>query len=698
MHRAAPGPAAFPAAVAFLVWLVTAAPAVFADPDAVIITAPRFEEDARRLPASVTVLGAADIAQSSARTLPELLSEQVGIHARDLFGNNATAASVDLRGYGVTAPQNTLILLDGRRLNDFDLSNVQWSSIPLSNVERIEILRGSGAVLHGDGASAGVINIVTRSPLKRGPQFEAYGRAASFDTYEGQVYGGFANDRLGVNATLYGYTSNGYRDNNQNEQKNATANLRWALGEGALDLQLGTDRQDLRLPGGRRVRPSTGLDQYRDDPRGTNTPDDYANRDGSRAALTLSQRIGIAELQIGLEYRDKDLASFALLGGFANYRDDDLELTALSPRLRLPFATGALRHSLTAGFDLRRWRYDSRRTDRPGNISRPTNRVDVEQKIEAFYIQDVIELARGTIASLGYRSARAKYDASDTVDTGAPACFFCAAAPPADETQREHAWELGVRHALDAAWTLIGRAERSYRFVNAEEVYEFDALFAPEFQILHPQHAITYEAGIEWQGRSLWTRAMLFRSDIHDEIHLDPFSTGVGNRNLPKSRRQGIELEARWRPASAWQIGAAYAYTDAKFLEGVLPGSPFAIGTDISLAGKRVPLVPVHKLNLSAAWDWNARTRLSARLVAVSSQYMDNDEPNTLGEKIPAYTVVDLKLARDFGWGRLALTVNNLFDENYYSYAVRSAFTSDLYEVYPLPGRTFGLAAELRVD
>lgn len=695
MHRARFFRAACSAA--FAVTLLYAAHGRAQD-EAVIITAPRFEDDARKLPASVTVLHAEDIAQSAARTLPELLSEQVGIYSRDLFGNNAAAASVDLRGYGVSAPQNTLILLDGRRLNDFDLSNVQWSAIPLSNVERIEILRGSGAVLYGDGASAGVINIVSRSPLKRGPVFEANGRAASFDTYEGQLYGSFANDAVGVNAALYGYTSNGYRDNNQNTQRNATANLRWALGEGALDLQLGADRQDLRLPGGRLVRPSTGLNEYRDDPRGTNTPDDYTNRDGNRAAATLSQRIGDAELSIGLEYRDKDLTSFALLGGFSQYRSDDLELTAVTPRVRVPFATGGLRHRVTAGIDLHRWRYDSKRSDRAENISQPTNRVDVTQKIEALYVQDVIEIAKATIVSLGYRAARAKYDARDTVDPGAPACFFCAGAPPVHETQQQHAWEAGVRHALDGAWTLIARGERSYRFVNAEEVYEFDAFFLPEFQILRPQHATTYEAGVEWQGRALWSRATLFRSDVHDEIHLDPFSTGIGNRNLPKSRRRGLELEARWRPASAWQLGAAYAYTDARFLEGVLPGSPFAIGSNLSIAGKRVPLVPEHKLNLSAVWDWDARTRLSGALTAVSSQYMDNDEPNTLGTKIPAYTVVDLKLARSFDWGRIALAVNNLFDEDYYSYAVRSAFTTDLYSVYPLPGRTVGLTVALRVD
>jgi iron complex outermembrane receptor protein len=59
--------------------------------------------------------------------------------------------------------------------------------------------------------------------------------------------------------------------------------------------------------------------------------------------------------------------------------------------------------------------------------------------------------------------------------------------------------------------------------------------------------------------------------------------------------------------------------------------------------------------------------------------------------------VVDFKLTQSFRWGRLAATVNNAFDEKYYDYAVRSNFTPDRYSVYPLPGRTFGVSAEIRI-
>jgi iron complex outermembrane receptor protein len=658
----------------------------FAQDASVVITAPRFPEEIRRMPASVTVITRDDIASSAARTLPELIASEVGFTMKDFYGNNAAYTSIDLRGFGVTGPQNTLILLDGRRLNDFDLSGVQWPAIPLASIERVEIVRGAGGVLYGDGATAGIVNIVTRSPLTPGKSAELLGRAASFDTLEGQVYGAYGAGAFGINGSLHGYESDGYRENNRNEQQNSTLNLRWALGDGALDLRFGTDRQDIRLPGGRFVQPSIGLDEYSSDRRGAATPLDYASRDGARARATLLQRLGEAELSIGLDWRDKDQRSYFDQGGFPRYQADELELRSLTPKIKFPLG----RHSVVAGLDLQQWRYRSRRTDRPENIDRPTNRVAIDQDTTGLYLLDTIALTPSTIATAGWRTERAKYSGDDVVDPTSPACFFCSAAPSVRETQNEHAWELGLRHAFDAQWAGFARAGRAFRFVNAEESYESDIFFAPQFQILRPQHARTWEGGAEWSNNDRALRATLFRMDVFDEIHLDPFTTGVGNTNLPPSRRQGVELDGRWK-----LFKVAYAYTDAKFLEGTLQGSPFAIGTNMPIAGNTVPLVPRHKLNLAGAWNLAPRTLLSAALTAVSEQVLDNDEPNTLGHRIPAYYVVDLKLAQSFPWGRLSATVNNLFDEKYYDYAVRSAFTPDRYSVYPLPGRSFGLAAEV---
>jgi iron complex outermembrane receptor protein len=655
--------------------------------DAVVVEATRFPEDVRRLPASVTVITSEDIEKSAARTLPEILSEQVGITERDLFGNNAAVTAIDMRGFGATGPQNTLVLLDGRRLSDIDLSTVQWSAIPLVSIERIEILRGTGGVLYGDGASAGVINIITRSALKQGLSASAFGRVATFNTREGQLYAGYGSQEFGINASVYGYSSDGYRANNRNEQQNNTLNLRWALGEGALDVRLGTDRQNLRLPGARRIRPSIGLDEFATDPRGTSTPLDFSSRDGQRAGATLLQKLGDVEFSLGLDYRDKDQRIFGQLGTFRTFRADDLDLKSLTPRLRVPFAAAGMQHRLTLGADWHDWRYRSRRTDRPETLNQPANRLSVTQKTAGFYLYDTIQLASSTVGTAGYRTERAKYDASDIVDLTSPGCSFCSGAPPVRQTQKQRAWELGIRQGLGANFAAFGRANRSFRFVNVDEIYEFSLVtFANQFDILRPQHAQTEEAGVEWRAGGNSLRAALFTSDVSDEIHLNPIT--FDNVNLPPSRRRGLELDGKWQALAALRLSAGYAYTDARFREGTLPG------TTASIAGKAVPLVPRHKVNLGVLWDASAQTHLSFLATAVGRQVMENDESNTFPRRIPAYATADLKLTRDFGWGRLAFAVNNVLDKKYYNYAVNST-VSDQYNVYPLPGRTFAFTAEV---
>jgi iron complex outermembrane receptor protein len=647
-----------------------------AQQDAVLVEATRFPQDVRRLPASTTVITAEDIARSPARTLPEVLSGEVGITMRDLFGNNAATTNVDLRGMGATGAQNTLVLVDGRRLSDLDLSSVQWSAVPLSSIERIEILRGSGAVLYGDAATSGVINIITRSPLKRGPAAELFGRAGSFETLEGQLFASVAGDRLGVSGSVYGYRSDGYRANNRNEQENTTLNLRAPIGDGALDLRFATDRQELRLPGVRRMQPSIGLDEFRSDPRGSATPNDFSSRDGQRAGAEISQRIGDAELLLGLDYRGKDARIFN--EPFFRFQADKLDLYSVSPRIRVPFDAGGMRHHLTVGFDWREWDYDSRRADRPENVDRPANRLDIAQETQGLYVQDVIDLGPSTILTLGARGERAQYAARDQVDLGSPACFFCSGAAPVDEVQKQRAWEAGLRRQLTPQVAAFARANRGFRFANVDEIYKFSlATFTNVFDLLRPQRSHTDEIGAEWRRGGHLARAALFQTEVSDEIHFNPLT--FVNTNLPPSRRRGIELDGRWQVLASLRLVAGYAYTEARF-DG----------------GTAVPLVPRHKTNLGVQWEVTPRTQLSATLAAVSEQRMENDQANTFPRRIPAYGTVDAKLAQRFGWGRLALSVNNLFDRSYFAYAVNSTAT-DLANVYPQPGRAAYLTAEVRL-
>ena len=115
--------------------------------------------------ASTSIISREDIERSPQATLVDIISRAAGVQTTSFYGGvNGVGTTVDLRGFGVTGASNTLILINGRRQNDWDLPGFDLSTIAKESVERIEITRGnSGAVLYGDGAVGGVINIVTRN-------------------------------------------------------------------------------------------------------------------------------------------------------------------------------------------------------------------------------------------------------------------------------------------------------------------------------------------------------------------------------------------------------------------------------------------------------------------------------------------------------------------------------------------------------
>ncbi len=664
--------------------------------DEVVVTATRFKDRYVDTPVNVSIITAEDIRNSAAKTLPDLLSEQAGITIHDFFGNNAATTTVDLRGFGVTGGQNTLILLDGRRIGDIDLSGMQWSAIPFAAIDRIEIVRGSGAVLYGDGASSGVINIITKSPAAGASTAQVTARAGSYNTLEAQLNANHAGERAGINFTASNFDSDGYRANNHNRQSNALASLQWLTDGGDIAFKASADNQGIRLPGARMVQPSAGINLLENDRRGAATPMDYAQRSGNQMTLDWRHRVAFGEFVIGGGYREKMQTSYFDFGGFPDYRVIDLHVWSFTPRVRIAQPLFGKDNTLVIGYDEYRWDYRLRRSISTVAISQPFNTVTATQENRALYAHDTIRLGERATLAAGWRSERFKINANDVFDPTAPGGAFGSGAPPNSQSESVYAYELGVRYQTAPALALIGKLGRSYRIANVDESYETTPAFTAQFQFLRPQINRSTEFGAELKDARGRLRATLFNIDVTDEVHLDAFTTGIGNTNLPQSRRRGLEIDGRWPALKTVTLGAAYTYTDARFLEGVLPGGAFT-QTNVVIAGKTVPLVPRHKANFSASWVPLPKTRLNAIATYVGSQFMDNDEGNTLGTSIPAYVLVDLKLVHEKGPWRLSGSVNNLLDRKYYNYAVRSQFVLDRYNAYPLPERNVAVAVEYAI-
>ena len=681
--------AALAVAAAVPVWAAGAEPAD-SQLAPVVITATRFRDLYDDKPVNMTVITGEDMRRSAAKTVPDLLAEQAGIQIHDFFGNNATSATVDLRGFGITGTQNTLILVDGRRIADNDLSGVQWSAFPLANVERIEIVRGGGSVMYGDGAVGGVINIITRSPFDTPGVGSLRARVGSYGTLETGFTAQYRSGQVGIGMTANNLETDGYRVNNQNRQTNASADVRMLTEGGEVGIRFATDHQGLRLPGARQVQPSTGVNQLVTDRRGAQTPLDYSQRNGNRMTVDWQQRVGSGDFSLGAGWRNKEQISYFDFGGFPDYRVADLDVWSFSPRMRWSPDLPGGSHTLVAGLDWYHWDYRLKRSNSTANITNPYNVIDARQQNAGVYLHDTLKVSPRLTLTAGLRHERFKANAADSFDAAAPGGAFGSGAPAGSQNESEHAYEAGVRYALTPAVALIGKTARSFRFANIDEVYETSATFTNQFQFLRPQTAQHHELGVEWRQAGAWLRASLFEINVRDEIHLDAFTSGIGNTNLPPSRRRGLELETKWQISRELSLLGAYTYTDARFRSGVLPGGAFTV----DITGKTVPLVPRHKLNLGASWAFTQNTRLSAMVVYTSDQFMDNDEGNTLGVKIPAYTVADLKLSHQQGAWTLSAVINNLFDRQYYNYAVRSQFVADRYNAYPLPERNVGITAE----
>ncbi|MFO7542210.1 MAG: TonB-dependent receptor [Thiobacillus sp.] len=646
--------------------------------ETIVVTPTRFRDSSTDRAVNVTVIYREDIDRNPSVTLPDILRDYVGIGIRDLFGNNASNSTVDLRGFGAAAGQNTLVLVDGVRQNDIDLSGVVWSAIPLSAIERIEIVRGGSSVLHGAGAVGGVINIITRSPRGRQKEATLAARYGSFDTRNVQATGNLGGEQLGLTLAASSHRSDGWRDNNKNDQDSAYGNARWQLNRGEIALKLGADKQSLRLPGARIVEPDQNLNELVSNPEGAQTPLDWAKRDGWQAVLSGQFDLPLGELVADVNYRNKSQQAYFYQGGYPLYRETDLEMLAVSPRIKLPLQAGGLTHELTLGSDLGSWDYRLRTSNDPGNVSTPINRVQADQRNAALYAQDHIRLNELLSFTAGARLEWLRIKATDRYDPTAPGAFG-SGAPAGGQSDREHAWELGLRYQAAPRHALYAKTGRSFRFATVDEIYESNAAFNNEFQFLKPQTALDAELGWETGTARRGGRAALYHARVRDEIHLDPYGSGIGNTNLPPLRRYGLELEGRGSVGGAVDVTASYTLTFAEFTSGVLNG--------VQLKGNGVPLVPRHKLALNATWKISPATRLTGSANHVGSQFMDNDEPNTLGVKIPAYTVADIRLEHRVGNWKLAAAINNVMDEEYHTYAVRSQFNADRYAAYPLPGR-----------
>lgn len=623
----------------------------FAQDDAVVVTATRFPDSKRDLPVGVTVISADDIRSSASSNLGDVLAQFGLLQIRDLAGTQNP--QIDLRGFGVTGDQNTLVLLDGLRINEADLESAQLSAVPLEAIDRIEIVRGSGAVLYGGGASGGTINIITRRGVAGESRARALARAGGYGTGEARAGFDRYGETLGGSVAASYEDTKGYRSNSHYRQRGALAKLEARSAQGRIFFHAGADEQSARLPG------SLNETEIASDPRQTNTPNDWRSRDGVHVVLGGNRYVGRHELSAELGYRQRNTQSF--FSNFAFFTDTDADLWSFAPRARLAFDGFGRRHELILGADLERWDYATRSASAPGAANFSLRNGD--QTSAAAYAQTNLWLTDSARVVLGARTQRTRQGLTEEVF-------------PMNErrlTHRLQAYEAALRQRLGSGWSGYAKYGRSFRVANFDENACFFPPCAPA--LLKPQAALGAELGLEYETRTLRLRAAAYQIDLDDEIYFSPLAGA--NINLSPTRRRGVELESRWRATPSVDLQAGLALIQATFRSGTYGG--------VDVSGNRVPLVPGVLATTGVSWSYAPRSRASVNARYVGEERFDNDQANTFPRKQPAYGLVDLKIEHALAraW-QVALEVRNLFDKRYFSYgtAVGSTFSA-----LPAPGR-----------
>ena len=387
----------------------------------VAITATRFSDDADTLPFGVRVIRADDIRRAGVSTVDEALMKLLGVPGRqDLLGGNSY--SLDLRGFGTTAGSNQVVVLDGVRLNESDGSGARLAGIPIDSVERIEVVRGSGSVLFGEGAAGGVIVITTKAGAGSTPGRTAHvhGSVGSFSTREARATGTVSDGEVSLDAALGARRSDNHRDNFESDTRNGTLGWQWQREGLRLRASHSRDELDTGLPG------SLTAAQYARNPRQTTHPDDKTTVDSWRNAVSASADLGHWELALDAGWRGKALTSLNVFGGVPSPFDYDVEAESQALRARWRLDAAAVANALTFGIDRSQWERNVTKGFSAGTVS-------MQRSVGAYVRDELTVAATGTRLSAGVRSESVRK--GDTVSTDR-----------VDDRQR--AWELGALQPL----------------------------------------------------------------------------------------------------------------------------------------------------------------------------------------------------------------------------------------------------------
>ncbi|MDI1258376.1 TonB-dependent receptor plug domain-containing protein [Aquabacterium sp.] len=599
----------------------------------VFVSASRMPQLLKSAPIGASVITSEQIARSGVSDANEAIRKLAGVSAKtDLSGGREYR--LDLRGYGEVADQNMVVMVDGIRLSENELMPARLSAIPLDQIERIEIVRGGSSVLWGEGASAGVINVI----LKRGDQAISSGRvSAAFESFNGHDLQGSGTWGLGdvtLDAAVRSVRSDGYRDNAHYKQDSGSASIQWAHAGWRIKGRVQQENTDSGMPG------TLSFAQFAANPRQANTPLDFAKTDETRSVINVEHKVGAWTSQIDVGTRERQSRSYYVGSSFAS--DSTSRNTQVSPRLAYADNWGAIDASGVVGVEAQDWSFVS------GTEAG-------KQSSHAAFIHTNLAFPSRTRLAAGWRTEHVEKEGKSS------AVIY-------DRKNHLNAAELALSQTVLTGLDVYGRWASSYRLPNVDE-----NRYTPLQQALRPQENRDRELGLKWAKGASSATWRWFLQTTRDEIAYDPMA--FANTNLDPTRRQGYELEGRWSPLPSWDWSATWQHVNATYRSG-------------ANAGLKQVLVAPESATLRTTYRFNERQLIDLGVQYLAAMRFNDDASNQCARKIPSSTTLDARYAWSDKTWTVAVSGANLTNQNSYNYAYSCATGA----LYPEPGRAFKLS------
>ncbi|OEU82957.1 MAG: hypothetical protein BA865_01385 [Desulfobacterales bacterium S5133MH4] len=618
----------------------------------IVVTATRIEEPIKNIPRNVTVIRSKDIEQAPSNNVVDLLARESGISLRNYFGNDKWAG-VDIRGMGDTFVSNVIVMVDGIKLNPPDMAGPDLSSIPLDQIERIEIVRGAGSVIYGDGAVGGVINIITKKGEK-GPESRLYASCGSYDTFDGRAsYGGqIKNLSLNLNADYY--NSEGYRDNGYLRKKDAGGELAYDLLDSiTLTLAASYHEDTYGLPGA----VSKEKIDSRENRTSTDRPDDFGETTDRRYVGGIEidlDKWGRVKAHRGYRFRDNSYIMgynpLITKKGQTDSIDEDTRNVDLG--YNTVYKIGELEHRFQCGLDHYQTEYIREELSK-------NERKNSEVENLGLFLANDWSVMNDLVFHCGYRhnvyEGRYRIDERKTFGT----VKRWGNGKASTRRWSHDPYDFGIVYTLSPETSAFASYATSFRIPNVDE-------FARAEDGLKPQEGSHIEIGGRHRFKGVMEFAVtLFQIRIEDEIFFNEALQVNGNYD-DKTLRRGVETDVKVYATDSLYLWGNYTYVKAKFEK----------------KGTSVPLVPEHKATVGVEWQVANSVLFSITGTYVGSRFDGNDQSNDRFDKLDDYTVFDSKLTYEYKGVKLFAGVNNMFNELYSTVAYRETY-------YPMPTRNF---------